>query len=228
MAANASRPIRFDVVGGRARMQGNEVRTAEQLVDRWNLFDVGECDVGVVDRQRHPEGRGATCDALAHVPVPDEPEPVVAQVASHEPRAHPVVAHLSALVNEARGLRQPAREHHEERERQVGDGLCVLSGRVDQRHATAAQCLDVDVDRSAASAADQSQLARRVQHLLGHRRSVNGEHFDSVHPFGDLQRETRGTRAAAAQRLSRERTARGRQVRCIRSRGRVPEFQMPS
>ena len=51
--------------------------------------------------------------------------------------AREVVLELVAFVEEALRPRQVARQHDEEGERQVGDGVGVLARRVDQRQARA-------------------------------------------------------------------------------------------
>src|SRR5581483_411485 len=109
----------------------------------------------VEDEDAHPERARAARDAAPDLAEADEPEDVPAQVAADEARALPVVAQPVPFLEEALRPREPAREHDEKGDREIGHRFRVLSGGVDKRKPAFRYRLDVDVHRAAARAADE-------------------------------------------------------------------------
>ena len=92
------------VLGGRARVERDEVAPLEQVVERLDLLDppgAFDVEVGVVDEHAHPERERAQRHPVTDLAVADEAERVPAQVAADELRALPVVLELVALLEEA-------------------------------------------------------------------------------------------------------------------------------
>ena len=79
IVASASVMDPVHIVGGRARMQRDEVGAAEQLLNRLNLFNIGLLRrTGRMRGSAMPERGSATCEAHAPpLPVSDDPERVV-------------------------------------------------------------------------------------------------------------------------------------------------------
>ena len=88
----------------------------------------------------------------------------------------------------ARG--KAAGEHDHEGKRLVGDRFGVLARRVDERQAAGVHRLDVDVDRAAAGAADESELGRGIEHSIGDRGSLDHKSLDAGHVLAHLCRHT--------------------------------------
>ena len=87
-------------------------------------------------------------------------------------------------------LWKTARQHDQERDRLLSHRLGVLAGRRRHCDVTMGSRGHVDVDRPAARAADEAQRIRRVEHCVGHRRAVDHEYLDPIHPRQNLVRRS--------------------------------------
>ena len=160
---------------GQRRMDGDDVRLRQQLVERHALrLRLGEDarrNVRIVRDHAHAERQRAGGDALPDPPEADHPESLAVEFRPHERRARPLAA-LHAGVR----LRDVAaeREHH---------GHGVLGGRhdvgrrgIDDEDAAGSAGLDVDVVEPHAGAADDAQPRADVYQLLRHGRAAVSGH----------------------------------------------------
>jgi len=96
------------------------------------------------------------------------------------------LAHTPAACEEAGRAHDASRQDHEERDGQVRHRLGVLAGRRDHGQAALGCGLDVDVDRPAARAADETQRRRGVEHRSRDRAAVHDEPVVVAQSLGDL------------------------------------------
>ena len=124
-------------------------------------------------------------DPAADRPVPDQPDGAVLQFG-----AHGVVAVVVAPPGAAREVHVRLRdaagrgEHH--RQRVLGGRRRVAARREGDGDAVRGRRLEVGVHRSAAADAEQSQVGRRVEDLLGERRELGDADLDAVQRLDHL------------------------------------------
>jgi hypothetical protein len=135
------------------------------------------------------EGERSISNGTTDVPEADQPEDAPTQLAPEElctlERGQ---AEAATSGHESLCPREPAGEHHEERNRLLGDGRCVLARRRHHGDPQVRCGVEVDVDRSAPSASDEAKRRRGSEDLTRDRRTVHDEHLDVVHPRHQLTR----------------------------------------
>ena len=208
-------------------MQADEVAAFEQLVERHRL-GVGEHDlVGADVRVGDEDARAEGAQALGHG-APDRTEadeadglvPQLAALQAGERLAH--AAHVAGvdprLTQERRRGGQPASQHQQERNGELGDRVGVAPRGVQHRNAEGGARRDVDVHRVAAARGDDAQVGQLAQRV-----GVDDVHFgdEDLHAAQRLDQRRSGEQAhhfAEARVLDVAERAQRRQPRVVHVR----------
>ncbi len=179
------------VLRGQPRVQRDDVRAAQQGVQRYQL------DVALVPERRrlrvvpeHGEAErpGPPGHLLPDVAEPDQAHGQAGRFGAEElPPLEHRLREAAPVEQVTAGPRHRADEQQGEGDGQLGDGLGVLARRVHHRDAAAGRGRDVHVDRPAPGAADQPQRGR-AEHLGADRRAMHDEHVVPGHGAGHLGR----------------------------------------
>ena len=196
-------------------VHGNEVGTLEEVIEA-DQRDVEKLrplhrNHGVVGDDVHLEAVRTLRHLGAHVAETDHPECLAADLGADKLRAIPLPALDRRIC-----LRHPARKREQQRHRVLGGSHDVAARRVDHQDALARGSLDVDVVDADAGAADDTELATRLDDRRGDpclaahdervevRNSPDQLRLFELADYGDLARAAQSLEAVLGQRVGDE------------------------
>ncbi len=152
---------------GQRHMQGDEIGLCQQLIELHlgHAHRLGALfgQEGIVGQYLHVQAKGAVADDAADIAGADHAEGLVVKLDPHEARLFPL-----AGMGGDRGFGQLPRHGKHHRNRMFGGGDGVAEGRVHHDHAVARGGGNVNVINADPGAADDLEVRRECQQLVGH------------------------------------------------------------
>ncbi len=147
---------------GQRRMQRNEIRAGEQiveLIDELDLQTAGACrgKIWVVSHDAHAESNSAATELTANASHSDNAESFIIELDAFEILAVPIAGAHARL-----GWRNSARDAKQKRKRVLGRRHCVSAGCIQDDDAAPRRGFNIDIIYADARATDCAQFAPGV------------------------------------------------------------------